>query len=56
MLHRGTSAGAQTLIKLRDKIDPTRMKKPSLLMVFVGIGEIAYHREGGKCMWPRHGV
>lgn len=44
--------GAQTLIKLRDKIDPTKMKNPSFLMVLVGIGEIAYRREDGVYVVP----
>lgn len=44
--------GAQTLIKLRNKIDPAKMKNPSFLMVLVGIGEIAYHREDGVYVVP----
>ena len=44
--------GAQTLIKLRNKIDPTKMKNPSFLMVLVGIGEIAYRREDGVYVVP----
>ena len=44
--------GAQTLIKLRDKIDPTKMKNPSFLMVLVGIGEIAYRRDDGVYVVP----
>ena len=44
--------GAETLIKLRDKIDPTRMKNPSFLMVLVGIGEIAYRRDDGVYVVP----
>lgn len=44
--------GAATLLKLRDKIDPTKMKKPSFLMVLIGIGEIAYRREDGVYVIP----
>jgi len=44
--------GAQTLIKLRDKLDPTKMKNPSFLMVLVGIGEIAYRRDDGVYVVP----
>lgn len=44
--------GAQTLLKLRDKIDPTKMKNPSFLMVLIGIGEIAYRREDGVYVVP----
>lgn len=44
--------GATTLLKLRDKIDPTKMKKPSFLMVLIGIGEIAYRREDGIYVVP----
>lgn len=42
----------QTLLKLRDKIDPTKMKNSSFLMVLVGIGEIAYRREDGVYVVP----
>lgn len=44
--------GASTLIKLQNKIDPTKMKKPSFLMVLVGIGEIAYRRDDGVYVVP----
>ncbi len=44
--------GAETLIKLRGKIDSTKMKNPSFLMVLVGIGEIAYRREDGVYVVP----
>lgn len=36
--------GAATLIELANKIDTTKMKKPSFLMVLTGIGEYAYKR------------
>ena len=38
------NAGAQTLTALAAKIDTTRMKEPSFLMVLTGIGEYAYRR------------
>ena len=44
--------GAATLIKLRDKIDPAKMKSPSFLMVLVGIGELAYRRDDGVYVVP----
>ena len=36
--------GASTLIELAGKIDTTKMKKPSFLMVLTGIGDYAYKR------------
>ncbi len=36
--------GAESLKTLSDKIDTTRMKKPSFLMVLTGIGDYAYKR------------
>lgn len=39
------SAGAETLKKLSDKIDTTKMKSPSFLMVLTGTGDFAYRRE-----------
>ena len=44
--------GAQTLLKLSDKIDTTRMKSPSFLMVLVGTGTYAYRREDGVLVVP----
>ncbi len=44
--------GAESLKKLRDKIDTTKMKKPSFLMVLIGIGEIAYRRDDGVYVVP----
>ncbi|MCI8337867.1 MAG: ATP-binding protein [Lachnospiraceae bacterium] len=37
--------GAENLKKLRDKIDTTKMKSPSFLMVMVGVGDFAYRRQ-----------
>lgn len=41
--------GAVSLMALADKIDTTKMKKPSFLMVLTGVGEYAYKR-------PKDGV
>lgn len=35
-----------------EKIDTTIMKKPSFLMVLVGIGELAYRRDDGVYVVP----
>lgn len=44
--------GAESLKKLRNKIDTTKMKKPSFLMVLIGIGELAYRRDDGVYVVP----
>lgn len=45
--------GAASLKALSDKIDTTRMKKPSFLMVLTGIGDYAYRRpEDGVLVVP----
>lgn len=44
--------GANSLKKLRDKIDTSKMKKPSFLMVLIGIGELAYRRDDGVYVVP----
>jgi len=45
--------GADSLIKLSDKIDTTKMKNPSFLMVLTGIGNYAYKRpEDGVLVIP----
>ena len=36
--------GADALIDLKDKIDTTKMKKPSFLMVLTAVGLYAYKR------------
>ena len=36
--------GAKSLIALANKIDTSKMKKPSFLMVFTGVGDYAYKR------------
>ena len=45
--------GAKSLKTLSDKIDTTRMKKPSFLMVLTGIGDYSYKRpEDGVLVVP----
>lgn len=44
--------GAANLKKLRSKIDMTKMKEPSFLMVLIGIGDYAYRREDGVYVVP----
>ena len=51
-VQRLINEGAQTLIKLRNKIDTDKMKGPSFLMVLVGIGSLAYRRDDGVYVVP----
>ncbi len=44
--------GAQNLKKLKDKIDTTKMKAPSFLMVLIGVGDFAYRRPDGVYVVP----
>jgi hypothetical protein len=44
--------GAETLLKLAAKIDTDKMKKPSFMMVVVGVGDYAYEREDGVKVVP----
>lgn len=44
--------GAQSLKKLADKIDTTKMKRPSFLMVLTAVGDYAYRREDGVIVVP----
>lgn len=44
--------GAYNLKKLKSKIDDTKMKNPSFLMVLVGVGKFAYKREDGVYIVP----
>lgn len=46
------NAGAETLKTLNDRLDTTKMKKPSFLMVVTGVGDIAYRREDGIYVVP----
>lgn len=45
-------AGASTLLKLAKKIDSTRMKSSSFLMVLTATGEYAYQRSDGVLVIP----
>lgn len=44
--------GAANLIKLSNKIDTTKMKKSSFLMVLVGVNKYAYKRQDGVLVVP----
>lgn len=44
--------GAKTLKDLSSKIDTTKMKAPSFMMVVTGIGQYAYRRPDGVCVVP----
>jgi len=44
--------GATNLLKLKNKLDTTKMKEPSFLMVLVGLGDYAYRREDGIYVVP----
>ena len=44
--------GAKTLKELAGKIDTTRMKEPSFLMVLAGLGSYAYQRKDGVMVVP----
>lgn len=44
--------GAANLLYLRDKIDTTKMKSPSFIMVLTGVGEYAYRRRDGVLVVP----
>ena len=44
--------GAKNLNKLAGKIDTTKMKEPSFLMVLTGVGDYAYQRKDGIWVVP----
>ena len=44
--------GAENLKILKDKIDITKMKSPSFLMVLIGVGDYAYRRPDGVYVVP----
>lgn len=44
--------GVRNLLKLSDKIDTTKMKSPSFLMVLTAVGPYAYRRADGVCIVP----
>ena len=44
--------GATNLIKLKDKLDTTKMKRPSFLMILTATGNYAYKRKDDICVVP----
>lgn len=44
--------GTKNLIKLSKKIDTTKMKKPSFLLVLIGVGRYAYVKKNGVYVVP----
>lgn len=44
--------GADTLLSFAEKIDTSRMKKPSFLMVLTAVGDYAYRRDDGVLVVP----
>lgn len=44
--------GAETLKKLRDRIDTTKMKSPSFMMVLTAVGQYAYRRTDDVLVVP----
>jgi predicted AAA+ superfamily ATPase len=44
--------GVRNLMKLKDKIDTSKMKAPSFLMIVIGAGEYAYRRKDGVYIVP----
>ena len=44
IVHNQKEITVFTLLELVNKLDTTKMKKPSFLMVLMGIGEYAYKR------------
>ena len=44
--------GADNLKTLKDKIDISKMKAPSFLMVLIGVGDYAYRRQDGVYVVP----
>ena len=47
-----TEKGATSLFAVADKIDVTRRKKPSFMMVLVAEGDFAYRRKDGVIVCP----
>lgn len=44
--------GARNLLKLKDRIDTTKMKHPSFMMVLTAVGKFAYRRTDGVMVVP----
>lgn len=49
---KNIDAGAESLKTLANKIDSSKMNKPSFLMVLTGTGKYAYRRKDGVCVVP----
>ena len=52
IVHSVINEGALSLKTLENKIDTTKMRNPSFLMVLVAIGDIAYRRPDGVYVVP----
>ena len=52
ILYMAKSDEAETLKKLESRIDITKMKKPSFLLILTGVGKYAYRREDGVYVVP----
>ena len=44
--------GAKNLRRLADKIDTSKMKNPSFMMVLTAVGQYAYKRKDGVMVVP----
>jgi hypothetical protein len=44
--------GATNLLRLKDKIDTSRMREPSFMAVVTAVGEYAYRRSDGVYVVP----
>jgi hypothetical protein len=44
--------GAKSLLTLANKIDTTKMKQPSFLMILTAIGKYAFKRQDGVYIVP----
>ena len=44
--------GAKNLLKLRNRLDTTKMKEPSFLMVLTGVDRYPYRRKDGVLVVP----
>ncbi len=44
--------GSANLLKLKNKLDTSKMKEPSFLMLLIGVGKYAYRREDGVLVVP----
>ncbi len=44
--------GVANLLKLRNKIDTTKMNEPSFMMVLTAVGKFAYQRKDGVYVAP----